>query len=133
MEKLYVSGLDSAWGGRQKGALCHLLIDKEQDTISLIDTPVSVTWDDAIDDIEKQSTHLHHVIAIDQGLVVPNATKMRPVERMLASALGSMHCSAYPSNLSNESCYGPNAGIWRLLGSLNDRGYVHQPLEIPQA
>ena len=131
MNQLHVSGFDSAWGGTQQGALCDLRIDKKTRIIEINGGPVSVTWAEAIERVASYSKLEHHIFAIDQGLVVPNQTGMRPVERFLAKALGSMGCSAYPSNRSNQTCYGPNAGIWAFLTQLQQHRYVHKPMSIP--
>jgi predicted RNase H-like nuclease len=133
MDRLHITGFDSAWGGTQRGAMCDLWIDKETGCIQIDSPPVSVTWREAIQRVVSYAQHTHHVLAIDQGLVVPNLEGMRPVEKMLAKALGKMECSAYPSNRSNDSCFGPNAGIWALLTALQQHGYVHKPMSVPQS
>ena len=128
---LCITGFDSAWGGTQKGAICDLFVDTDTQKIEMKAAPLSVTWDEAVKRVEEYSHAQHHIIAIDQGLVVPNEVGMRPVERLLAKSLGSMHCSAYPSNRSNHSCYGEGAGIWRFLSALQNSGYCQNPLSIP--
>jgi predicted RNase H-like nuclease len=133
MDRLYVTGFDSAWGGAQRGAMCDLWIDKQTEALGIESAPVSVSWDEAIQRAGSYAKHSHHILAIDQGLIVPKNEGMRPVERSLAKALGSMDCSAYPSNRSNVSCYGPNAGIWKLLALLDRSGYIHRPLLIPRS
>lgn len=133
MDCLHITGFDSAWGRTQRGAMCDLWIDKKTGNIKIDTLPVSVTWRDAVQRVPGYAQHSHHLLAIDQGLVVPNHDGIRPVEKKLAKALGAMHCSAYPSNRSNESCYGPNAGIWAFLTQLQQHGYVHKPMSIPQS
>ena len=133
MDRLYITGFDSAWGGTQRGAMCDLWINKSNGNIEIEEPPVSVSWDDAIQRAEDYAKHSHHILAIDQGLIVPNEEGMRPVEKMLAKALGSMDCCAYPSNRSNGPCYGPNAGIWRFLSTLEQKGYSHKPMAIPKS
>jgi predicted RNase H-like nuclease len=131
MSKLLVTGFDSAWGGTQRGALCDLWIDKATGKLEINEPPIAVTWSDAVHRLKGYSLQDHHVLAIDQGLVVPNQDGMRPVERLLAKALGAMQCSAYPSNRGNKSCYGPKAGIWSFQRKLGECGYVHKPMFIP--
>ncbi len=133
MDCLHITGFDSAWGGTQRGAMCDVWIDQGTGKITIDTPPFSVTWRDAIQRVVGYAQHSHHLLAIDQGLVVPNHDGMRPVEKMLAKALGAMQCSAYPSNRSNESCYGPNAGIWAFLTQLQQHGYVHKPMSIPNS
>jgi predicted RNase H-like nuclease len=133
MDHLHISGFDSAWGGSQKGAICDLWIDKCTGTIEIDAPPVSVSWSEANQHAARYAAYAHHILAIDQSLVVPNDAGMRPVERLLAQALGDMECSAYPTNRSNESCYGVNAGIWSFLNQLQQHGYVHSPMSIPNS
>lgn len=128
---LCLTGFDSAWGGTQRGAICDFWFDTETGETEIREPPSSVTWDQASQRVDRYSIYSHHVLAIDQGLIVPNARGMRPVEKLLAKALGSMHCSAYPSSRSNESCYGPRAGIWSFLSRLDRSGYRHEPMRIP--
>lgn len=87
----------------------------------------------AVAEVKTWADREHHVVAIDQGLIVTNPKGMRPVERNLAKALGYMHCGAYPSNTANISCYGPGAGIWRFQAALRHQGYVHSPMAIPHS
>jgi predicted RNase H-like nuclease len=131
MATLLITGFDSAWGGTRRGAMCDLWIDKASGKIEIKLPPVAVTWSDAIQRVTSYAQQSHHILAIDQGLVVPNHSGMRPVDKLLAKALGAMQCSAYPANRQNESCYGTNAGIWALLTKLEQSGYVHQPMSIP--
>ena len=133
MDKLTVTGFDSAWGGTQRGAICDLTVDKQSGTVSIDAPPCAVNWVEAVERVTRYANSSHHIIAIDQGLIVPNPTGMRPVERSLAKALGSMHCSAYPSNRSNTSCFGDDAGIWRFLATLEQHSYHHEPLAIPKS
>lgn len=133
MDRLHITGFDSAWGGTQRGAMCDLWIDKATGQVGIDTLPVAVTWRDAIQRVAIYAHHPHHILAIDQGLVVPNQEGMRPVEKLLAKALGAMDCSAYPSNRSNDSCFGPNAGIWAFLTALQQHGYVHKPMSVPQS
>lgn len=95
--------------------------------------PEAVTWDSAVARVAPYAESPHHVIAVDQGLIVPNTEGMRPVEKKVAKALGSMHCSAYPSNRSNHSCFGDNAGIWKFLAQLQNNSYSHKPMSIPKS
>jgi predicted RNase H-like nuclease len=133
MNKLHITGFDSAWGGKQRGAICDLTVDRESGEIEFDNPPESVTWSEAINKIGIYAKNNHHVIAIDQGLIVPNIDGMRPVELRIAKALGSMHCSAYPSNRSNISCYGEGAGIWKFQSELKTESFEHKPMSIPKS
>ena len=36
-------------------------------------------------------------------------------------------CGAHAANTSNLACFGPDAGIWRLVRLLHERGYIQSP------
>ncbi len=127
------TGFDSAWGGRERGALCsmHGRVDGKSLSLEISEAPVRVNWGEAVSQIGNWAEFENHVIAIDQGLVVPNLTKQRPVERKLASALmGVYGCGCYSSNRSNGPSYGSDAGIWKFLNVLNQRGYQQNPAAV---
>lgn len=125
------TGFDSAWGGKQKGALCDLILDGN--CLSISKAPRSVTWDEACEEAMSYQGE-SHVLAIDQGLLVPNEKGMRPVERNIAKSLmADYKCGAHSSNTGNTSCYGNDAGIWKLLSVLNDRGFQQSPMEVVNA
>ena len=107
--KIRFTGFDSAWGGKEKGALCNFegRTINGNFSLSISDDPLRVNWEEAISKIGDWKKHENHVVAIDQGLIVPNLTRQRPVERKLASALmGAYGCGCHSSNRSNEPCYG---------------------------
>jgi predicted RNase H-like nuclease len=133
MEILF-TGFDSAWGGRLTGAICHLAGEVTDGglKLSVREPPMSVDWPEAVSQSRTWSAQsANHVVSIDQGLVVPNPTGMRPVERLLASALmGRFECGAHSSNYGNAACYGPTAGIWEFIESLEGQGYRHEPTAV---
>jgi len=104
-------------------------------TLQVHRSPEPVSWDQAIGRASANyGDAANHVIAIDQGLVVQNREGMRPVERMLASALmAGFGCGAHASNVSNASCYGPQARIWDFLDVLSGSGYRHEPMAVPRS
>lgn len=133
MDEVWFTGFDSAWGGRNPGALCDLRgeVSDGRLSLSLHARPNSVFWEGAVAAIASYEGRVTHIIGIDQGLIVPNATGMRPVERRLAKSLmGSYGCGAHASNRGNVRCYGPTAGIWKYQQSLIRYGYRQCPLEI---
>ena len=135
MRDIWFTGFDSAWGGTQRGALCNLHGRVQNGSLVLnIESPIrDVNWDEAIACINGYGERSDHIIAIDQGLVVPNETGMRPVERQLARALmGTYKCGAHASNTGNTRCYGPQAGIWRYQQALLQNGYQQCPLAVAQ-
>jgi predicted RNase H-like nuclease len=136
MPEMLFTGFDSAWGGKQLGAICDLSCDSQTESCDLFiqRKPEQVNWSQAVDRIQTAyRSAKNHVIAIDQGLVVPNREGQRPVERMLAQALmKDFQCGAHSSNTSNLSCYGPEAGIWAFLEALDHAGYQHNPMAVAQ-
>lgn len=48
MHDLVFSGFDSAWGRRNKGALCHLRLRADGD-LEFVGPPGACTWKDATD------------------------------------------------------------------------------------
>lgn len=126
---LRFTGFDSAWGGSKKGAVCDLISAGGSEPLRIEKLQAGVTWDDALRLLVRAEAE-HHVIAIDQGLVVPNAKGQRPVERDLAKALmRDFKLGAHSSNTSN-ACYGRDAGIWRLVAALEAAGYEHYPMAV---
>jgi predicted RNase H-like nuclease len=71
-----------------------------------------------------------HVVAIDQPLVVPNATGSREVDITIARAfMADYRLAAHAANTSN-ACFGPSAGIWQLLAALRAEGYLQDPAAV---
>jgi predicted RNase H-like nuclease len=121
------TGFDSGWGGRADGAFCDLRMDAAH-VLELMAHPVAVSWDEACHRVSEYARERDHLIAIDQPLVVPNATGARPVDVNLARALmRDYSVGAHVANTNNAACFGPAAGIWRFLDTLDERGYDHTP------
>jgi len=127
------TGFDSAWGGRQAGAVCHLVLDEHGGlTIDMPSWTADVRWETARERVVPQVMRgsENHVIAIDQPLVVRNARGARAVDVALARALMSDYgLGAHAANTSNP-CFGPDAGIWSLLRALDAEGYVQDPAAV---
>ncbi|MBI2392020.1 MAG: DUF429 domain-containing protein [Deltaproteobacteria bacterium] len=129
---VYFTGFDSAWGGKAPGAMCDL--QEVAGALQFVGAPRRLSWDEAIRRVDDWASWDDHVVAIDQSLIVPNDTGMRPVERRLQSAL--MHpfrCGAHASNTGNERCFGSTAGIWRFVDALVRRGYRQEPMAVARA
>lgn len=128
------SGFDSAWGGKEKGAICDLLstIGKNGSVNLEIKLTKPVDWEGAIEHAKNNySKFKNHVLAIDQGLIVPNKTGQRPVENKIASAFMRRYSfGAHTSNLENP-CYCEEAGIWKFLKTLDNLNYKHDPISVP--
>jgi predicted RNase H-like nuclease len=132
--RILFTGFDSAWGGRQRGAICNLAgeVTDGRLVLRMREQPAAVDWDRAIDlAANGYNDAANHVVGIDQGLVVTNSTGMRPVERSFARALMRDYgCGAHASNYGNATCYGPAARIWDFIEALDRRGYRHEPLAV---
>lgn len=90
---VHFTGFDSAWGGKAPGAMCDL--QEVDGALQFSGAPRRLSWDEAISRIDDWASWEDHVLAVDQGLVVPNDAGMRPVERKLQSALmNPFRCSA---------------------------------------
>ena len=129
------TGFDSAWGGRQAGAVCHLVLDEDGGlTVDMPSWRAAVRWETARERVIPQVMlrSENHVIAIDQPLVVRNATGSRLVDVALARALMKDYgLGAHAANTSNP-CFGPDAGIWRLLRALDAEGYLQDPSAVAE-
>jgi predicted RNase H-like nuclease len=113
---------DSAWGARNSGAICELILN-EDGSLRLDRDPVIANWDDAIAQAAQTKAVDLHVWAIDQPICVPNNRGCRPVEQDLASALmARFGCGAHSSNLANP-CWQPGARIWEFVRALDDNNY----------
>jgi predicted RNase H-like nuclease len=124
------SGFDSAWGRRKNGALCHLGL-REDGSLEFLAPPSICGWEE-VTQWARATSWQNHVVAVDQSLVVRNATGMRPVERKLARALmREFGCGAHASNTTNP-CYGPAGGIWDFVEALESRGYRQDPLAVAE-
>jgi predicted RNase H-like nuclease len=122
------TGVDSAWGGKNPGAVCDLAPGAAG---GLVARPgLRARWPELVRAFAAYRGEEHHVVAIDQSLVVGNASGMRPVERLLAQSLmGRFRLGAHASNTTNPA-YGPGGGLWDLLELLDAQGYRHEPMAV---
>lgn len=126
------TGFDSAWGARQTGALCDIAPSPDGNGYVIQRVQTQLSWANALKAFSEYDLK-SHVISIDQPLVVPNQAGMRPVERKLARALmRDFKCGAHAANTSNLSCFGPDAGIWKLVRLLHERGYIQSPNSVAE-
>ena len=127
------TGFDSAWGTRNPGAICELVLQDNGGLFLQKDHPVSANWNTAIDRTKRKADGALNVWAIDQPLCVANRSGCRPVEADLARALmADFSCGAHSSNLTNP-CWTPTARIWDLQRTFASSEYCHNPMAIPQA
>lgn len=105
-------GFDSAWGGKAPGAVCYVVLDEGRVVDKGLPAPAS--FDQAQTVVERCGHAADYTLAaIDQPTMVPNATGMRPVERVA----GSVKNGVQPALLSNPM-FGRSAPLWPFLDAL---------------
>ena len=112
---------------RNPGAICALSFDALGQ--AAFKPPRPVRFREALCYInEHKSSSARAVVAIDQPTIVPNASGMRPAERVAASPIGSAGGGVQPANKgandkTKAAMFGPDAPIWRFkkyLGAEDD-------------
>ena len=77
--------------------------------------PRAASFDDAAILIrELRASHDYVLVALDQPTVVPNATGMRPVERVASSLICRLGSGVQPAN-RGKKLFAANAPIWQFL------------------
>lgn len=117
-----IVGFDSAWTDNQKapGALCIIRIDGAGRRTLV--PPSLVSFDQALAMIETEAATLR-IVALDQPTIVPNATGMRPVDRVAASLISWLGGGVQPANRSKIGMFDDAAPVWRFkerLGAVED-------------
>ncbi|MFC0341509.1 DUF429 domain-containing protein [Paracoccus niistensis] len=120
-----VFGFDSAWTDRPKapGAICAVGCDRNGDLTFHLPRLVSFA------EAQEFITTVRHgfdvaLVALDQPTVVPNATGMRPVERLAASVVSHVGGGVQPANRGRTGMFCDLAPMWRFLAAL---GAVEDP------
>jgi len=117
MTRMVLTGFDSAWTRGNRGAIAHLIVDGLERTFP---HPQTVSFSEALTCIEAVGSGAAlHVIAIDQPLIVPNATGSRPVEGVFRPILGRMGGAIQPSSRGRVGMFDDGAPIWQFLRALN--------------
>ena len=105
-------GFDSAWADNAPGAVCFAVFDG--DRLAEWDLPKPARFDDARQAVERcHKAAPYTLVAMDQPTMVPNATGMRPVERVA----GSVKVGVQPASLSRP-LFGRSAPVWEFLDHL---------------
>lgn len=81
------TGFDSAWGERNTGAICELVLQDNGSLLLQKDQPVSAKWNIAIDRAGREADGALDVWAIDQPICVANELVValwRPTSRELS-------------------------------------------------
>jgi len=112
-----IVGFDSAWSGRNKGAICALICDGHQ-VIEFL-PPRQTTFDEAETFIASQCREGDFcLVAIDQPTIVPNLAGSRPVDRVAASLMGFIGGAAQRANRSKKGMFDDDAPIWGFKSRL---------------
>ena len=117
-----IFGFDSAWTDKNPGAMCVLSFDDcGQVTYN---PPRLAKFRDALSHIELLRMPAGRtVVAIDQPTIVPNASGIRPAERIAASVLSYTGGGVQPANKGKAAMFGDKAPIWQFkkeLGAEDD-------------
>ena len=111
MQSAFV-GFDSPWADKAPGAVCFAVFDG--DRLTKRELPKPARFDDARQAVERcRAVAPYTLVAVDQPTMVPNATGMRPVEKLA----GSVKQGVQPAYL-NKSLFGRSAPIWKFLDEL---------------
>ena len=103
-------GFDSAWGGRQPGAVTWVtFVDGGFDEWG---KPCPAGFDSAATIIRKRAERSDFVlVAIDQPTVVRNLSGARPVDRVVASPISWLRGGVQSANLGKKALFGPDAPV----------------------
>jgi len=119
-----IIGFDSAWidNPRAPGAICTIRIDRAG--CRTLVPPHLASFDAALAAIEAESTVSDlRLVALDQPTLVPNATGMRPVDRVAASLISWLGGGVQPANRGKAGMFDDAAPLWRFkerLGAAED-------------
>ncbi len=121
-ERFCFVGFDSAWTDNldQPGAIAAAVF--EGGVCIAEREPCLAGFNDAASFIESVSHDCSYtMIALDQPSVVPNATGMRPVEKVAGSIVNASGGGVQPANRGRADMFGDSAPVWRFLDRLRAR------------
>lgn len=115
-----VFGFDSACTDQPKapGAICAVGCGRDGDLIFHPPRLVSFAEAQAFIMSARQGYDVA-LVALDQPTVVPNATGMRPVERLAASVVSHVGGGVQPANRGKSGMFCDLAPVWGLLAALD--------------
>lgn len=119
-----IIGFDSAWtdNPRAPGAICTIRIGLAGRRTLV--PPRLASFDEALAAIEAESAISDlRLVALDQPTLVPNATGMRPVDRVAASLISWLGGGVQPANRGKAGMFDDAAPLWRFkdrLGAVED-------------
>lgn len=111
-----IVGFDSAWADKTPGAICALSFDACGR--ASFEPPAPALFKDALEFINTRKDLARVVVALDQPTIVPNATCMRPAERVAASLLSYTGGGVQPANRGKADMFGHGAPIWKFKKAL---------------
>jgi len=111
-----IFGFDSAWADKTRGAVCALSFDACGR--ASFEPPVLVSFKEALEFINARKAFARVVVAIDQPIIVPNATGGRPAERIARSLLSSTKGGVQPASKAKAAMFGDHAPIWQFKKAL---------------
>ena len=114
MKEAFV-GFDSAWSKKNKGAICHVIL--QGDNFEKPNLPQLSDFSDAARIIKKLQDECDDVlVAIDQPIIVPHCSVGRPVDTVAKSFMGQLRSAAQSAMRSGkgnqEAMFGDNAPVW---------------------
>lgn len=112
-------GFDSAWTDKANapGAICS--VSYEDGRFTSFEPPRLVSSTQALDFIHAVHAAGPTLVAIDQPTIVPNATGMRPVDRIAATLVSWLGGGVQPANRGKIGMFDDAAPIWFFLAALN--------------
>lgn len=122
-----IVGFDSAWTDKPRapGAICAMIFEDGQPIE--FHEPRLASFAQALEFIEQvRAPDGMTLVALDQPTIVPNATSLRPVERVVASLVSWLGGGVQPSNTSKRGMFCQDSPIWPFLESL---GAIEDPEE----
>jgi predicted RNase H-like nuclease len=120
MNRETIIGFDSAWAGRNLGAICSVTLS--QGMVECFTAPRLVQFAEAAAVIEKANLASDYVlVGLDQPTLVPNAKGIRPVERVAGSIVNKLGGGVQPENRGKEGMFGNAAPVWQFLDRIGAR------------
>ena len=117
LSETIIFGFDSAWAGKNFGAICAFTFDDHGHAAFI--APELVSFEGSLYYINKHKPQfVRTVVAIDQPTIVPNMTGMRPVERLAGSVISYTGGGVQPANKGRSDMFGPSAPIWQFKRDL---------------
>ena len=127
MKEAFV-GFDSAWAGKKNGAICYAVFEGE--TPVEVGLPLASDFFDAARMIEKLQGECDYevLIAIDQPIIVPNASGPRPVDSVAKSFMGQLWSAAQYANRGEsqikKDMFGDEAPVWKFISKIGPSEFL---------